>query len=145
MLLDPYTHDFGSKTSEATEVAVDPNNFFTEFNHFGRVSERLSWSDTLSERISAKIKGVKFIIGDASQYAELALLHLRATKENLFGSDYDQYDRTNWAITQTTVDKNNPNLVTISFHFSMGFNEINPNSSTSYDLSVAPILVPDGY
>lgn len=75
---------FWTETTPATEAAINPNKVFLPGSDDKSFKYHQEIVETFSEEISKDIKGVKAIIGEASNYVELALLHRDSTRKRLF-------------------------------------------------------------
>lgn len=75
---------FWTATTRATEVAINPNQLFFPNSNDKTFASHQKMAALFSEEISDDIRGTKAIIGEASNYVELALLHRDRTKNNLF-------------------------------------------------------------
>lgn len=83
--------DFEALGSMHSEVAINPNKPFLPKSNNKTLAQQEDMVGKFSEELGKKVKGVKAIIGQAPDYAELAFAHLDATKEYLFG-EKDNYD-----------------------------------------------------
>jgi hypothetical protein len=92
----PYFEALGSVHSE---VAINPNNPFLPNSNNRTLAQQENMVGRFSEVLGKKVKGVKAIIGQAPDYAELAFAHLDATKEYLFGAKQNY----NYARTKTPI------------------------------------------
>lgn len=70
--------------TQAIEVAINPNQLFFPNSNDKTFASHRKMAALFSEEISADIKGTKAIIGEASNYVELALLYRDQTGNNLF-------------------------------------------------------------
>ena len=83
--------DFEALGSMHSEVAINPNRPFLPKSYNKTFTEQEDMIDKFSEELEKRVKGVKAIIGQASDYVELTFAHLDSTKEYLFGTK-DNYD-----------------------------------------------------
>ena len=89
--------DFEALGSMHSEVAINPSNLFLPRSNNKTLAQQEEMVSEFSEELVKKVQGVKAIIGQASDYEELAFRHLDATKEYLFGAK----DKYNSARTKT--------------------------------------------
>ena len=91
-------------TSKRSEVAVNPKQLFLPKSNRKTLAEQEAMVEEFSKKLGRKIKGVKAIIGEAPDYAELAFLHFEATDERLFGQKYNyDYIRTETPLAGVNV------------------------------------------
>jgi hypothetical protein len=127
--------DFEGLKSIRSEVAVDPSRLFLPGSDNKTLSEQESLVAKFSKNISAKIPGVKAIIGEVSDYAELAFLS--PVEHRLFGRDYG-YDCTR---TQTRTHSG-----VVEFGGNKHYDRLliwySASNSRKSNLFVAPLIVP---
>lgn len=83
--------NFEAIAAGATEAALNPKNLFLKKSNRKTPFEHEEMVAYFSQKLAKKIPGVRAIIGEASQYAELAFSHYKATGVRLFGEKYN-YD-----------------------------------------------------
>lgn len=90
-----YYPDFETLPSRHSEVAINPNQFLLPDSNWKTLPEQEAIVAEFSHRLNQNVKEVEAIIGEASDYVELAFVHLDATGEYLFGKKYSfDYART---------------------------------------------------
>lgn len=86
---------FEALTSMHSEVAVNPKKLFLPRSNKKTLIQQEKMVNKFSEGLGKKIKGIKAIIGQAPDYAELAFEHLDLTGEYLVRARYSaDYART---------------------------------------------------
>lgn len=98
--------DFENLTSRLSEVAInpDPKKFFLPKSNNKTLTEQERMIEDYSKQLAKKVVGVKAILGEAPDYAELAFAHLDAIGEYLFGKKYNyDYTRTKTITTSPSV------------------------------------------
>ncbi len=96
---DPQFADFEALGSMHSEVAINPNKLFLPNSNNKTLKQQEDMVEKFSQKLGKKVQGVKAVIGQASDYEELAFAHLDATKDYLFGAK-DNYD---YARTKTST------------------------------------------
>lgn len=94
--------DFLSLRSMHSEVAIKPNELYLPDSDTKVFSDQVVMVDRFSQELRNKVSGVKAVIGELSDYAELAYAHLDARKEFLFGPKYGY----RWVNTKTIINAN---------------------------------------
>jgi len=89
--------DFEALTSRKSEVAINPKQFFLPKSNNKTLGEQQALVERFSTDIFAKVSGVEAVLGEVSDYTELAFLS--PEKQRLFGEKYDY----NYTRTQTRV------------------------------------------
>jgi len=93
---------FEAATSRLSEVAIIPELFIPNSNN-KTLAEQEEMVAEMSKGF-AQINGVKAIIGEVSDYSELAFSHLASTGSRLFGENFGyKYTRTNTPTTSGGV------------------------------------------
>lgn len=136
--------DFENQTSRLSEVAINPGKLFLEASDDKTLKQQEILVEEFSKRLKGRlrIEGVKAIMGEAPDYAELAFRYIDVTGKSLFSEETntDGYIR-----TKTVVDVVDPNVTAIVGSFSVG------NCLSVYDGSsdkncsfvwAAPLVVP---
>jgi hypothetical protein len=82
-----------------SEVAINPDKPFLPISGYKIQDMQEKMVDEFSEELGKKIKGVKAIIGQHSDYTELAFKHFDATNHCL----YDEYATTSTRATNSVV------------------------------------------
>lgn len=86
---------FDSENSEGLEVAINPDCLFLEGSNGKTLDEQKKLVSKYSESLGEEVNGVKAVIGEANQYAELAFAHFKKTGIKIFGEKYGyNYART---------------------------------------------------
>ncbi len=94
--------DFESLTSMHSEVAIHPKQLFIDNSHNKTLAEQEEMIKKFSADLAKgrnRIPNVEAIMGEASDYVELAFQHLDTTGDYLFGEKYGY----NYARTKTRV------------------------------------------
>ena len=130
---------FWSEVTHPTQVAINPSQVFLPESEDKSFRYHQDMVTTFSEEISKDIKGVKAIIGEASNYVELALLHRVATGERLF----KQCDDFFYTATKTLWDDSGKFLVEIG-EYSEGLfcNRYTLSLQGNHDTYILPLIVP---
>ena len=84
---DPRTERITSCMSEVA-IKSDPEEFFLTHSIKRPPAEQQAMIELYSFSIAREIPGVKVIMGNVADYAELAFTHFKQTEEYLFGKDY---------------------------------------------------------
>lgn len=93
--------------SMRSEVAVKPDNFFLPESNKLTLQQQEELVGKFSEEIGSKVRGVKAIIGQVPDYAELAFKHLDANKNGLeYNRAWDLF-RNEWVRTRTGMELGN--------------------------------------
>jgi len=87
-------------TTPAMEVAINPNQLFLPNSNDKTFRSHQKMISIFSEEISDEVKTAKAIIGEASNYVELALLYRDQTGKNLFKIDGEPV----YTVTNTAYD-----------------------------------------
>jgi len=96
---------FWITTTQVMEVAINPNQLFIPNSNNKSFKGHQKMVALFSEEIADDIKGVKAIIGEATNYVELALLHREATGKSLF----ELNDKFVYVVTNTPYYNDRPN------------------------------------
>ena len=97
---------FEALGSMHSEVAVNPNKLFLPKSSRKRLSQQEKMVEKFSQELGQQVQGVKAIIGQAPDYAELAFQHLNATNKYLFGAkDKYSYARTKTRTSSSYVSR----------------------------------------
>ncbi len=83
--------DLEALGSMQSEVAINPDKLFLPKSNNKTLVQQEKMVEKFSQELEKKVPGVKAIIGQVPDYAELAFKHLNTTKEYLFGAK-DNYD-----------------------------------------------------
>lgn len=123
----------------ATEVAI--RWAWLEGSWYKTLPEQERMVAKFSRGLSKKVKGVKAIVGQASQYAEVALLHFRATGKRIFGWDQD------YSFTRTLTPAPGGEMGFVGFFSEesgllVGFWP--PNDRTD-EVRICPLVVPEEF
>lgn len=86
---------FGVLPSRLSEVAIKPDRLFLPNSNNKTLEHQEALVRKFSEELRGRIPGVEAILGEAPDYAELALAHFGQTGERLFG------ERDNYGYTRT--------------------------------------------
>jgi hypothetical protein len=84
--------DFEAISSMRSEVAINPNSLFLPESNNKNLDQQREMVKKYSAELGKKIQGVRTIIGDAPDYAELVFKHLEITKNNLFRKKFASCD-----------------------------------------------------
>lgn len=124
--------------SMQSEVAINPSKLFLPKSDNKTLAQQEDMVDKFSQELGKKVQGVKAIIGQASDYVELAFQHLDATQDYLFGKKYN-YD---WARTKTSISSSSVANVG-SFHAAHGLEVNYWYHGFGHDhMRAAPLVVP---
>lgn len=87
--------DFETLSSMRGEVAINPSKPFLPRSDRKTLAQQEKMVEKFSQKLEKKVTGVRAIIGQAPDYAELAFAHFDSTQKYLFGQreNYD-YTRT---------------------------------------------------
>lgn len=123
----------------ATEVAI--RWAWLDGSWYKTLPEQERMVADFSRKLSKKVKGVKAIIGQASQYTEVALLHFKATGKRIFGWDQD------YSFTRTLTSAPNGEMGFVGFFSEesgllVGFWP--PNDRTD-EIRICPLVVPEEF
>jgi hypothetical protein len=129
---------FENEPSMRTEVAVNPRALFLPDSNHKTLSEQQALISQFSAKIGSEVSGVVAKLGGASDYAELAFAHERATGDRLFGRDYD-YD-----YTRTTTPTDGFSVALVGNFGDLGLSVFywHCNLSDAY-VWAAPLVVPE--
>lgn len=83
----PAPGDFWYESSPATEVAIRPDHAVLPGSDDKSYKQHQGSAAAFSADISSKVSGASAIIGTASYYVELALIHRKSTGNHLFKTD----------------------------------------------------------
>lgn len=87
-----------------SEVAINREKLFLPVTVYKAYVDQVKLIESFSEKIGRRIPGVKAIMGQAADYADLAFAHLDKTKDRLFGDrDYYNYTRTHTMVGSDAV------------------------------------------
>jgi len=145
--------DFEAIRSMRSEVAINPNKLFLSESNNKGLDQQGEMVNKFSNELGKKIQGVKAIIGDTPDYAELAFKHLELTKNNLFRKKFGRYD---YLSTRTKTFTNDSSVATVSC-FPTGTNPLGLFGLGPFGLSIGewfadgglenlyviPLIVPD--
>lgn len=131
--------DFEALGSMHSEVAINPNKPFLPNSSNKTLARQEDMVGKFSEELGKKVKGVKAIIGQAPDYAELAFAHLDSTEKYLFGAE-DSYD---YARTKTPSSSFRVAGVGGGFHAYGGLDVDGWDRDDGVDgVHAAPLVVP---
>lgn len=123
--------EFDGRSSEACEVAIKPGELFLKGSGKKTSLEQENIISDYSEKLSAEIKGVQAIIGEADQYAEFAFVYVGVTHKKLF-------ERRNIR-TKTKVGSR---LILVDFgEYGLGVSRCDPEDR-NVNFPVFPLVVP---
>lgn len=88
---------FEALPSMHSEVAINPDNIFLPESDNKTLKQQEALVEKFSQELRKTAPNVSAIIGQVSDYVELAFQHLDATGQRLFGKNYDY----NYARTKT--------------------------------------------
>ncbi|MDO8619449.1 MAG: hypothetical protein Q7R49_05940 [Candidatus Daviesbacteria bacterium] len=125
-------------TSRISQVAINPENLFYPNSNQQDLETHKRMVSIFSYRLSRAIPGVRAILGEALDYADLAFVHLDKKGETLFGKKYGyRYTR-----TATMIERNNGACVgSFGYGFGLGIEYLKPFERDSF-VGVAPLVVP---
>lgn len=89
--------DFEAKQSRLSEVAIHPEQLFLPNSNNKTLEQQLKLVEKFSKQLCGRerLSGVRVVVGEAPDYAEVAFAHLKATGQYLFGQNYGyRYTRT---------------------------------------------------
>lgn len=86
-----YKLQFENLISRPSQVAINPESLFLPQSNYKNFREQEEMMADFNKELSQKIKGIKAVIGEVTDYAELAFVHLDVTGEYLFGKKHN-YD-----------------------------------------------------
>lgn len=110
---------FETLISKKSQVAINPKQLFLSDSNRKTYKQQEEMVKGFSEELSRRVPSIEAIIGEASDYLELAFQHLDATSERLFGETYEYY------YTRTKTPTEGPFLATVGYF----------NAKTSIDVS----------
>lgn len=132
--------DFEALGSMYSEVAINPNKLFLPESNNKTLSQQEDMVEKFSKELGKKVQGVKAIIGQAPDYAELAFAHFDATEEYLFGAKY------NYDYVRTKTPTSGSNVANVGRFFAdlgLGVNRWSAGNGLGF-VHVAPLVVPTG-
>lgn len=130
---------FWTETSSMTEVAINPSQVVLSKSDDKSFSFHQRMVEEFSEEISKDIKGVKAIIGEASNYVEIALLRRRETGERLFKQSEEFF----YTTTKTLWDVSGKFLVEIGEDLEgLRCYKYNLSLQGKRDTMILPLIVP---
>ncbi|OGK12116.1 hypothetical protein A3C98_03955 [Candidatus Roizmanbacteria bacterium RIFCSPHIGHO2_02_FULL_37_15] len=127
---------FGEIPSRVSQVAVNPTDPFLADSGLKSLNEQIILIKKLSEQLSAKVPGVRVVVGHASDYAELVLRYLADQDVALIRPNI-------YARTVTSVGHN---VVSVGFDPASSGLILDdwPHRSSGWDLRIFPLIVPSG-
>lgn len=138
---------FENSKSMQSEIAIKSKELFLRHATGKNFDQQKAVVENFSQKISHKIKGVKAVIGEVSDYAELSFTYLNKTGKNLFDAVGKEYDYGCYTRTKTLTPEGIVGTVAI-------FGRTDPDSNLSIynggidnltrgrNVSIAPLIVP---
>lgn len=130
---------FEALISKKSQVAINPKQLFLQNSNRKTYGQQEEMVKEFSEELSRRIPGIEAIIGEASDYIELAFRHLDETSERLFGEKYEYY------YTRTKTPIEGPFLAIVGYFnakTSIDVKRCHRDDDGANNVWVCPLVVP---
>lgn len=133
--------------SRSSEVAIKPEKLFLPETKDKSIAEQFIMTEEFSRELRKKVKGIRAIVGEVADYAELTFRHSDQTGSNLFGLNYsfNSTPTTSRAYLDPVCSDDKDEFFCIgNFQEARGLGIFTANQTDKrVNIKVAPLLVPD--